>query len=172
MAGPGGAALGLCVTPQCTVIPTGETRRAAGVGLLLARLCLEHPPDLPWLQGVMAEPEALPSYFPHWSRGEFSPLPGAGTVSWVGDGALECQRMLKSLWPRDGFKQVAGHSCPWMAGQGGCSIPAPSSTGNPLPLQALLRWLVGKLGFNPGTDLPQPPAPAVGVLQPDSFISK
>lgn len=27
-------------------------------------------------------------------------------------------------------------------GQGGCSIPAPSSTGNPLPLQALLHWLV------------------------------
>lgn len=51
MVGPGGAALGLCVTPQCTVIPVGETVGAAEVAPLLARLCLEHPPDLPMAPG-------------------------------------------------------------------------------------------------------------------------
>lgn len=51
MAGAGGAALGLCATPQCTVIPAGETRRAAEVALLPARLGFEHPPDLPMAPG-------------------------------------------------------------------------------------------------------------------------
>lgn len=83
MAGAGGAALGLCITPQCTVIPAGVTGGTAEVALLPARLFFEHPPDLPMAPECQRH---LLSSCPHWSRGEFSPLPRAGIAPQVGDG--------------------------------------------------------------------------------------
>lgn len=92
------------------------------MALLPARLCLERPPDLSMAPGVMAELEGFPFLLPMLVlSGVFSSSQGRNCSSGWGWhlGVIS----LKSLWPRDGFEQVAGHSCPLDGRAGGLLHP-------------------------------------------------
>lgn len=112
---------------QGSMIPAGETGRGQRQPCCQQGFTLQHPPDLP--DGRVRETSLARA----GSGEEVSLLPGAGIVLCIGDSTLERQAMPKPPMAKR-TEQGAGHSQP-LRGQGStCSILAPGSTGDALPI--------------------------------------